>query len=135
MAVGETVLTVHGGVCSDVMRKEFGDGKAYVGFMAISNERRFDKDRGEWVDGNRFKVWVRCWKRLGHNVEMTLNKGDDVIVHGRLHTYEYERDGEHRTAISMDAIAVGPNLARSIAQVRRVRAAEGVEPEGFLSAA
>lgn len=135
MAVGETLLTLHGTACSDVVRKEFGDGKGYYGFMAVSNERRFDKALGEWVDGNRFRVWVRCWRRLGHNVERSINKGDDVIVVGRLHTRDYEKDGETRYSIAMDAIAVGPNLIRATAAIRRVRAAEGVEEEALMSAA
>lgn len=121
MATGETVVTVSGRVATEVERRDVGEGNEMAGFLVISTERRFDKTVGDWVDGRKFSVWVTCWRRLARNVSMSLAKGDDVIVCGRLRTREYEDGGKTRYATELDAFAVGPNLTRAVAEVRRLR--------------
>jgi len=119
------VVTVNGRVATDVERRAVGEGNEMAGFLVISTERKFDKSLGDWVDGRKFSVWVTCWRRLARNVAMSLSKGDDVIVCGRLRTREYEDGGKTRYATELDAYAVGPNLTRAVAEVRRLRLGEG----------
>lgn len=135
MAVGETNLTLVGHVCTDLTRRVLDDGGEVVSFRAVSNERRFDKQTGEWVDSRRFSVRVNCWRRLAVNVYASLSKGDPVMVTGRVHTREYELDGVTRYSTELDAYAVGPNLGRATAEVRRTRAGGAVEAEAVAAAA
>jgi single-strand DNA-binding protein len=51
----------------------------------------------------------------------SLHKGDPVVVSGRLFTRQYERDGQLRSSYEMDAVAVGPDLARGTATFQRSR--------------
>jgi single-strand DNA-binding protein len=44
-----------------------------------------------------------------------------VVVSGRLFTRQYERDGQLRSSYEMDAVAVGPDLARGTATFQRSR--------------
>lgn len=127
-------MHVNGRIATDVERRDFGERGEMAGFLVISTERRFDKSSGEWVDGRKFSVWVTCWRRLARNVAMSLEKGDDVMVAGRLRTREYEADGKRRYSVELDAHAVGPNLTRAVADVRRIRAAEAAEVEQAAAA-
>lgn len=128
MAIGETILHVNGRIVTELERRDLGGERGeMVGFLVISTERKFDKDSGDWVDGRKFSVWVTCWRRLARNVAMTMQKGDDVMISGRLRTREYEDGGKMRYATELDAHAVGPNLTRAIAEVRRIRAGDGLE--------
>lgn len=122
MAMGETFVHLNGRIATEVTRRDLGNGLENASFLFISTERRFDKQTGEWADGRRLSLWVTCWRRLARNVADSLNKGDEVMVHGRLRTREYEEDGKTRYATEVDAFAVGPNLNRAIARVQRIRA-------------
>lgn len=134
MAMGETFVHVNGRIVTEVERRAVGESGEMAGFMVISTERRFDKAVGDWVDGRKFSVWVTCWRRLARNVALTLTKGDDVMVSGRLRTREYEEGGKTRYSTELDAHAVGPNLTRAIADVRRIRSGEPVAEERAVAA-
>jgi single-strand DNA-binding protein len=125
MAIGETILTLNGNVCGDLTRRTLHDGGDVVSFWLRANERRFDKSTGTWVDGKHFATRVTCWRRLAGQVYESLGKGDPVIVVGKLHTTEYESEGQRRFGTELEAFAVGPNLAFCTAQVRRTGPAAG----------
>lgn len=119
MAVGETMITVVGNVSSDLTRRTLSGGDEVTSFWLRSNERRYDKDAGVWRDGRHFSVRVTCWRRMAETVGESLNRGDPVIVRGRLHTNEYEADRQRKVIPQVEAIAIGPNLAWCRATVRR----------------
>jgi single-strand DNA-binding protein len=121
MAMGETLVTVVGNVLSDLSRRTVGTGHEVVNFWLRSNERRFDKSTGEWVDGRHFSVKVTCWRRLAEQAHTSLRKGDPVLVLGRLSSNEFEVDGKNRSSPELEALALGPNLSFCTAVVQRVR--------------
>ncbi|HEX4250453.1 MAG TPA: single-stranded DNA-binding protein [Pseudonocardia sp.] len=119
--MNETEVTVVGNVISDVKSRRTGEGIRVVNFRVASNERRFDKGTGEWVDGDRFFVSVTCWRKLAAGVVASLSKGDPVVVTGRLYTRGYEVEGQRRSVTEIEASAVGPDLSRCSAELTRVR--------------
>lgn len=125
MAVGETLVTVVGNVCGELTRRVVGEGVEVVSFWMRSNERRFDKDEGQWRDWRHFSVRVTCWRKLAGAVHRSLSNGDPVIATGRLHISEYEQAGQPRSVPELDAVAVGPNLSWCTAVVERRRKAAG----------
>ncbi|GAA1231717.1 hypothetical protein GCM10009676_13450 [Prauserella halophila] len=118
MAIGETTVTVVGNISSDVFMKDTHSG-AVAAFWLRSNERRYDKEAGEWCNGRSLAVRVSCWRRLAENVRDSLAKGDPVVVTGRLYTTEFVTDGQSRTVTELDAQAVGPNLSWCTSGVQR----------------
>ena len=83
--------------------------------------RRRDSATGEWVDGNTSFVNVICWRQLADNLSTCLRKGDPVLVRGRLDVRSFVgRDGVRRTAVDVDANALGPDLNRGVAGFRRI---------------
>ena len=83
--------------------------------------RRRDSATGEWVDGNTSFVNVICWRQLAENLSTCLRKGDPVLVRGRLDVRSFVgRDGVRRTAVDVDANALGPDLNRGVAGFRRI---------------
>lgn len=115
----ETLVTVTGNVISDLRSRRTGDGARLVSFRLASNERKFDRDTDSWVDGDRFFATVTCWRRLAEGVAGSLAKGDPVVVTGRLFTRNYEVEGQRRSSTELDAYAVGPDLGRCTADIRR----------------
>ncbi|SKZ34640.1 single-stranded DNA-binding protein [Mycobacteroides abscessus subsp. abscessus] len=73
------------------------------------------------MNSNSLFINVTCWGRLVTGVGAALGKGAPVIVHGHLHTSEFEdKDGNRRQVTEMKAIAVGPDLSRTIARIEKV---------------
>lgn len=119
--MNETWVTVVGNVSTSLRGRRTADGTAIASFRMATNERRYDRTTGGWVDGDHVYVSVTCWRRLAQNVLASLVKGDPVVVSGRLFTRSYEYEGQSRTEMEIDANAVGPDLARSTASVIRPR--------------
>lgn len=115
----ETPITVVGRIVSDPKRRAVGD-QDVVKFRLASNTRRRTGD-GTWEPGDSLFVNVNCWGRLVTGVAASLKKGDAVIAVGHIRTNEYDdRDGVRRSSLEMRATAVGPDLARYIASLRKV---------------
>lgn len=53
-------------------------------------------------------VRVVIWRALAEKVNETVKKGDLVVVEGRLTTRSYEKDGQRRKTIEVEASAVDP---------------------------
>jgi single-strand DNA-binding protein len=88
--------------------------------------RRRDSATGEWIDGNTSFVTVICWRQLAENLSACLRKGDPVLVRGRLDVRSFVgRDGVRRTAVDVDANALGPDLNRGVAGFRRIWPSSG----------
>ncbi|GAA3438934.1 single-stranded DNA-binding protein [Kutzneria kofuensis] len=115
----ETTVTVVGNVSTDVVLRQTQDGSPFVSFGVISTERRFDAKTESWSASNKLFVWVTGWKRLANGAASSLKKGDPVIVTGKLRVDEYEKDGEKRTLVKVNASAIGPNLAFCTADAQR----------------
>jgi len=124
--MNETPVTIVGTVVRDLRGRRVGDdGATVVNFRIAANERRFDKETGQWGDGDSLYITVTCWRRLAENVLASLVKGDPVVVTGKLRTRDFEgKDGESRSVTEMEASAVGADLARCTTTVRRNRRTE-----------
>jgi single-strand DNA-binding protein len=129
--MNETVMTVVGNVITEVRSRLTSDGVRVASFRVASNERRFDKEAGQWADGDRLYLTVTCWRKLASNVLVSLGKGDPVMVTGRVYTRGFEVEGQKRSVTELEATAVGPDLSRCSAELVRVRRAgtEDVGPE------
>jgi single-strand DNA-binding protein len=98
-------------------------GSARARFRLASTERRRDPVSDTWQDGESVFVQVTCWRRLAENVGNSLDKGDRVIISGRLRQWVAEKDGVRRTVHEIEADAVGPDLQRGLVSVARPRRA------------
>jgi single-strand DNA-binding protein len=107
----ETKMTLVGRICTDIGTRQTGDGHAMAFFKVAANERKYDRDLGTYVAGNTLFMKVKCFRKLAEHVGATLRKGDPVMVTGRIYTNRYEKDGQVRSEIELDASAIGPDLA------------------------
>jgi single-strand DNA-binding protein len=116
----DTQVTVVGNLVAEPRLAFTKDGQAVASFRLASTPRRFDRTAGEWKDGDTLFTSVTCWRALAENVSASLKKGASVIVLGRLSVRPYEtRDGDKRVSVDIDAVAIGPDLGRAIALVKR----------------
>jgi single-strand DNA-binding protein len=117
---GDTVITVIGNLVDDPELRFTPSGKPVANFRIASTPRTFDRQANEWKDGET--LWLSCaaWGPMGENVAETLQRGNRVIVQGRLKSRQYEtREGEKRTAFEIDVEEVGPSLRSATAKVTK----------------
>jgi single-strand DNA-binding protein len=117
MAAGNTV-TLIGNVTRDPELRFMNSGAALVNFGLAVN-RRWQQD-GEWQEEANF-FDVTAWRDLAENVAETIEKGDRVIVDGRLQWRQWDdKDtGEKRSKIEVVADDVGPSLRWATAQITK----------------
>lgn len=117
----DTQVTVVGNLVADPRLTYLKDGQPVASFRLASTPRRFDRASGQWKDGDTLFTSVNCWRALAENVYQSLKKGNSIIVIGRLSVRPYEtKDGEKRQSVDIDAMAVGPDLARATTIIKRV---------------
>ena len=102
-------------------RKVAGDTSSVKLRVAYTSRRR-DRETGEWTDGPTSFVNIQCWRTLADNVQMSVHKGEPVLVMGRLQIRRFEdAQGTPRTAVEIEAMSVGHDLARGVAKFSRTR--------------
>lgn len=131
--MNDITMTVVGNVVRDVELRFTTAGDPVASFRIASSTRRFDRAAERWVDSDTHYFTVTCWRSMAHNVVQSLQKGMPVVVTGRLRSREVERPcGEQAHIVrfhDIEAIAVGPDLARGIATFTRVKREAAVESE------
>jgi single-strand DNA-binding protein len=125
----DTYITVIGTVLNNPEKKVTKNNNLLANFRVASHARRFDKQAGEWVDGESLRIRVTCWRRLAEHVCSSIYSGDAVVVHGRIATRDWKNEeGEARIAYTLEAVAVGHDLSRGTATFTRSRP----EPSGLV---
>jgi single-strand DNA-binding protein len=117
--MNETFVTVVGNLVDDPKLRTIEAGQDVAGFRVASTSRRFDRDSQRWIDSAQLFLAVSCWRALAGNAAASLRKGDPVVVTGKLTTRTYEKDGQTRSVCELEALAIGPDLARGTAVFRR----------------
>ncbi|MEU0399418.1 single-stranded DNA-binding protein [Streptomyces sp. NPDC006197] len=116
--MNDTTVTLVGNVATAVeYRDTVAGGVARFRFAVTA--RRWDRERGLWSDGNTSFYTVSAWRSLGANLAASVSVGEPLVVHGRLKVREEERDGQRKTFVDVDAVAVGHDLSRGTAAFRR----------------
>lgn len=86
------------------------EGLAITSFRLASNQRRFDRAEGKWLDGDTNWYTVTAFRQLGTHVATSLEKGQRVIVAGRVRIRDWETEEKSGTSIEIDAEAIGHDL-------------------------
>ncbi len=108
--MNESYVTVQGWVGNDVDLREAGDTQ--VASFRVGSTPRYNRG-GAWVDGQTSWFTVNCWRALGRNVKESVQRGDAVIVHGRVRVDVWEREGQPSSVQwVVDASFVGHDLTK-----------------------
>ncbi len=86
------------------------EGLAITSFRLASNQRRFDRAEGKWLDGDTNWYTVTAFRQLGTHVASSVQKGDRVLVTGRVRIRDWTTDDKSGTSIEIDAEAIGHDL-------------------------
>ena len=120
MAAGDTTITVVGNLTADPELRFTPSGAAVANFTVASTPRIYDRQSGEWKDGEALFLRCNIWREAAENVAESLTRGSRVIVQGRLKQRSFEtREGEKRTVVEVEVDEIGPSLRYATAKVNK----------------
>jgi single-strand DNA-binding protein len=123
---GDTIITVVGNLTSDPELRFTPSGAAVANFTIASTPRSFDRQTGEWKDGETLFMRCSVWREAAENVAESLTRGTAVLAQGRLQSRSYEtKEGEKRTVTEMQVDEIGPSLRRATAKVTKAQRGGG----------
>jgi single-strand DNA-binding protein len=126
LVAGDTTITVVGNLTADPELKFTPSGAAVANFTVASTPRIYDRQSGEWKDGDALFLRCNIWREAAENVAESLTRGSRVIVTGRLKQRSFEtREGEKRTVFEVEVDEIGPSLRYATAKVNKASRSGG----------
>jgi single-strand DNA-binding protein len=104
-------ITIAGTLVADPELRYTTTGAAVANFTIAANDRRYNRDTGEWIDHGA--TFLRCsiWRHAAENLAESLTKGTRILLTGVLRQHEWETpEGEKRYSFQVDATEIGASL-------------------------
>lgn len=89
-------------------------------FRVASTQRRFDRRTQSWIDGETNWYTVTAFRSLAVNVVASLEKGQRVLVTGRLRMTPWQKEDRSGTNVEIEADAIGHDLGWGTTSFSRV---------------
>ncbi|MGK0720652.1 single-stranded DNA-binding protein [Leucobacter sp. W1478] len=118
------IVTVVGTIATEPRALTTQSGIALCSFRLASSERRFDREKNGWVDGETNWFTVTAFRGLALNARDSFHKGDRVVVNGRLRIRSWERDDRSGTSVEIEADALGHDLRWGVSQFSKKQRGE-----------
>ncbi|MDF2047220.1 single-stranded DNA-binding protein [Microbacterium sp. Kw_RZR3] len=122
-------ITLVGNIVGDPEERATRGGDSIAAFRLAVSERRFDRERGQWIDGHTSYYAVSAFGELGRNALASIRKGERVVVSGRLRLREWENETKRGVSADVTADAVGHDLRWGTTQFQRTPRGETARSE------
>lgn len=117
----DTTLTIVGNLTSAPELRFTPSGIAVANMTVAATPRYYDRQAGQWTDGDTLFMRVTAWRQMAENAAESLSKGDRVVVTGRLRQKTYETgEGDKRTNLELHADELAPSLRYATVKVNKV---------------
>ena len=119
-------ITIVGNIAGDPRHTHTPSGIPITTFRVASAPRRFDRTTEKWVDGETSWYSVSAFRALAINTAASLQRGERVIVSGRLRIRTWESGERSGTTAEIDAEAIGHDLLWGTSRFERAGARDAV---------
>jgi single-strand DNA-binding protein len=130
---GETTLTIVGNLTADCAIKYLPNGDAVANFTVASTPRTFDRQAGQWRDGEALFLRCTAWRQLAEHAAESLTKGTRVIVSGRLRQRSFDTENGTRTVTELDVDELGPSIKFATVAVTKATQRRDDVPAGAVN--
>lgn len=105
-----TQVCVVGTVATDPKLTKSAGRAAFCSFRLACNERRYDAEKQEWIDSATNWYTINSFRDLADHAVASFNKGDRVLVSGRLRVRDWSNGEKSGTSTVVEAEALGHDL-------------------------
>lgn len=109
--LNETRVALRGNVASEPALKVTANGTTVCSFRLAVTARRYSTTDNKVVDAETSWYTVTCWRTLAENVVSSVQKGQGVVVLGRLRVRDFVHDNQPRTSADITADVMGHDLS------------------------
>ena len=103
-------ITVAGLVATTPRHLVTQDGLPITSFRLAASSRRYDRQQAKWVDGETNWYTVTSFRQLAINSSTSINKGERILVSGRLHVRDWDNGERAGTSVEIEADHIGHDL-------------------------
>lgn len=114
-----TTIQVVGTIATDPKLINPASGTQLCSFRPASDERRYDREKQEWVDGDTNWFGVVAFRGLAGHAHESFRKGDRVLVSGRLRMRKWEKDDRRGTSVEIEAEALGHDVRWGVSRFEK----------------
>ena len=104
------LVTVAGLVATTPRHLVTQDGLPITSFRIAASHRKFDRTLNKWVDGETNWFTITGFRQLAINLSTSVQKGERIIVTGRLKIRDWDNGERAGTSVEVEAEHVGHDL-------------------------
>ena len=104
-------ITLTGLVATTPRHLVTSEGLPITSFRLASTQRRYDRGAQKWIDGETNWYTITAFRQLAINVVGSVNKGQRIVVSGKLRVRDWESGDRAGTTVEVDADALGHDLS------------------------
>ena len=104
------LVTISGLVATTPRHLITQDGLPITSFRLASSHRRFDREQNKWIDGETNWFTITGFRQLAINLSTSVQKGERIIVTGRLKIRDWDNGERAGTSVEVEAEHVGHDL-------------------------
>ena len=122
-------ITVTGLVATTPRHLVTQDGLPITSFRLAASSRRFDRSQNKWIDGVTNWFTVTSFRQLAINVSTSVNKGERIMVNGKIKVRDWDNGERNGTSVEIDADALGHDLTWGNSAFTRTVLTREIDPE------
>ncbi|MEY4980708.1 MAG: hypothetical protein RL174_46 [Actinomycetota bacterium] len=122
-------ITVTGLVATTPRHLVTQDGLPITSFRLAASSRRFDRSQNKWIDGDTNWFTVTSFRQLAINVSTSVNKGERIMVNGKIKVRDWDNGERNGTSVEIDADALGHDLTWGNSAFTRTVLTREIDPE------
>lgn len=104
-------ITVSGLVATTPRHLVTQDGLPITSFRLAASQRRFDRSKNQWIDGDTNWYTVTAFRQLAINVAGSVSKGERIVVSGKLRVRDWDNGERAGTSVEIEADSIGHDLS------------------------
>ncbi|QEE61499.1 single-stranded DNA-binding protein [Salinibacterium sp. dk2585] len=112
-------ITLTGLVATEPKHLTTSEGLPITSFRLVSTQRRYDRAAQSWVDGDTNWYTVTAFRRLASNASVSLQKGQRVLLTGRLRLRDWQSGDRSGLTVEVEAESIGHDLMWGTASFSR----------------
>ena len=105
------LITLTGLVATTPRHILTSEGLSITSFRLASSQRRYDRSAERWVDGDTNWYTITSFRQLALNCSTSIEKGQRVLVTGKLRIREWDNGERVGTTVDIEAESIGHDLS------------------------